>query len=76
MLLRVSLLFAFLAAPPASLLASGRLGIRAVDADSNKPLAARMLLKNAQGKVIKPPKLKGAVQCGDWIVLDGGRVAG
>ena len=28
-----------------------------VDAETGKPLAVRMKLKNADGKVVKPPKL-------------------
>ena len=54
---------------PAALWAGGRLEIRAVDAETNKPLAVRMYLKNAQGKPVKPAKLKDAVVDGDSIVF-------
>ena len=54
---------------PAALWAGGRLEIRAVDAETNKPLAVRMYLKNAQGKPVKPAKLKDAVIDGDSLVF-------
>ena len=40
-----------------------------MDADTGKPLAVRMYLKNAQGKSVKPAKLQGAVVDGDSLVF-------
>ncbi len=37
--------------------AEGQLEVRVVDKDTGKPLAARMHLKNGQGKPVKPPKV-------------------
>jgi hypothetical protein len=57
---------ALLAAAPAPLLANGQLEIRVVDKDGGQPIAVRMHLKNAQGKVIKPP---GVPALGDHFVF-------
>jgi hypothetical protein len=54
------------AAAPPMLLANGQLEIRVVDKDSGQPIAVRMHLKNAQGKVIKPP---GVLALGDHFVF-------
>ncbi len=67
---RLAILIALIAtAAPASLRAGGRLEISAVDADTGKPLAVRMYLKNSQGKSVKPAKLQGAVVDGDSLVF-------
>jgi hypothetical protein len=39
----------------ATTFANGRLVLNVVDRDTGRPLAVRMHLKNAQGKIIKPP---------------------
>ncbi len=49
--------------------ASGRLELSAVDADTGQPVAVRMYLKNAQGRPAKPAKLPGALAWGDSIVF-------
>jgi hypothetical protein len=56
------LVFCFLAAPlwlSSIILAAdeGRVVINVVDKDSGQPIAARMHLKDARGKVIRPPKV-------------------
>ncbi len=56
-------------ASPAALLAGGRLAIRAIDANTGKPLAVRMDLRNAQGKPVKPAKLQGALVDGDSLLF-------
>src|SRR5215510_9488206 len=50
----------------ATAFADGRLILNVVDRETGAPLAVRMHLKNAQGKVIKPPK---APVCGDHFVF-------
>jgi hypothetical protein len=57
---------ALIATAPATLLANGQLEIRVVDKDTGQPIAVRMHLKNAQGKVIKPP---GVPALGDHFVF-------
>ena len=70
MKLRFAILLALVTiASPAVLLAGGRLEIRAVDAETDKPLAVRMYLKNAQGKPVKPAKLKEALVDGESLVF-------
>jgi len=54
------------AAAAQRLLANGQLEIRVVDKDSGQPIAVRMHLKSAQGKVIKPP---GVPALGDHFVF-------
>lgn len=51
---------------PQVLHASGQLEIHVIDHDTGQPLAVRMHLKNAQGKVIKPP---GVPALGDHFVF-------
>src|SRR5262249_37586179 len=57
---------ALIAAAPATLLANGQLEIRVIDKDTGQATAVRMHLKNAQGKVIKPP---GVPALGDHFVF-------
>jgi hypothetical protein len=64
---RIAALFFMLSlALPAGLHASGQLEIHVIDRDTGRPLAVRMHLKNAQGKVIKPP---GVPALGDHFVF-------
>src|SRR5215510_183589 len=58
--------FAILCGLPLWLFASGQLVLQAVDRETGQPLAVRMHLKNAQGKVIKPP---GVPALGDHFVF-------
>ena len=53
---RIALVVITLAAlAPLNVLGNGQLEIRVVDKDSGQPIAVRMHLKNAQGRIIKPP---------------------
>jgi hypothetical protein len=51
---------------PVIALANGQLEVRVVDKDTGQPIAVRMHLKNAQGKIIKPP---GVPALGDHFVF-------
>jgi hypothetical protein len=65
------LIAAIVAAASASGFAAGRTGnvtINVVDENSGEPVAARMHLKDARGKPVKPPK---AVSWNDHFVFDG-----
>ena len=61
-----ALIFVLSLALPAGLHASGQLEVHVIDRDTGEPLAVRMHLKNAQGKVIKPP---GVPALGDHFVF-------
>src|SRR6476661_9689459 len=64
---RIALVVITLAAlAPLNVLGNGQLEIRVVDKDSGQPIAVRMHLKNAQGRIIKPP---GVPALGDHFVF-------